>query len=296
MESIKGLGVALATPFNSDLTIDRKGLQALVRYCIDGGVDYLVVLGTTAETATLNKEEKKLVVKLVTEANNDELPLVIGIGGNDTRALEYELKNWDLKSFEAVLSVSPYYNKPTQEGIYRHYMTLAEASPKPIIIYNVPSRTGSNVLPETAIRLGMEHKNIIGVKEACGDLKQIRELIQKAPSEFVILSGDDETACETLLSGGHGVISVLGQGTPQSFKNLVQKALSGNRAEALEIHEQLLPGMKLIFREGNPAGIKALLECRGIGASHVRLPLVEASDLLKKDLREFSRKLQIEPV
>ena len=292
MEAIRGFGVALATPFTSKLSVDTEGLTSLVMHCIEGGVDYLVVLGTTAETATLDKAEKETVLQTVIAANKGQLPLVIGMGGNYTRALVKELTSIDLTPFTAVLSVSPYYNKPTQEGIYRHYLNLADACSKPLIIYNVPSRTGSNVLPETVVRLAEARKNIIAVKEACGDLAQIKTIINTAPQGFTVLSGDDETACETILNGGHGVISVLGQAVPELYKTMVEKALSGDKDGALEVNTRLLPGMELIFKEGNPAGIKALLECGGIGTAQVRLPLVEASGPLKQQLSRFSGQLK----
>ncbi len=289
MKAIQGLGVALATPFKKDRTLDLEALSRLVQYCIDGGVDYLVAMGTTAESVTLNKTEKQQVLKTIIRANADKLPLVVGIGGNNTHALADELKYTDLAPFVAVLSVSPYYNRPTQEGIYRHYKHLAEVSAKPLILYNVPSRTGSNVLPETVSRLAKDCPNIAGVKEACGNLEQIKDLISQVPEEFVVLSGDDGTACETILNGGHGVISVLGQGLPEQFKSLVNKAREGDAEGARAVEKKLNPGIELIFKEGNPAGIKSLLNIRGICQPFVRLPLVEVSDVLKRNLENFSK-------
>lgn len=292
MEAIKGLGVALVTPFKADLSVDHEALVRIVNYCIDGGVDYLVALGTTGESATLNKDEKHGVVQTIISANADRVPLVIGIGGNNTSAVAEALCATDLEPFAAVLSVSPYYNKPAQEGIFRHYRVLAENCAKPLIIYNVPSRTGSNVLPETAIRLAREVPNIIAVKEASGDPDQIKTLIGKAPEGFMVLSGDDATARETVLLGGHGVISVLGQGLPQQCHAMLHNALNGHRREAAELDLKLARGIELIFREGNPTGIKALLSILGLCGDTVRLPLVAASDSLKQEIEDYTAEMR----
>jgi 4-hydroxy-tetrahydrodipicolinate synthase len=258
-----------------------------VQHSIEGGVDYLVVLGTTGESVTLNSEEKQLVIKTIIEENKGSLPLVIGIGGNNTSLLVQELKNADLEPFDAVLSVSPYYNKPTQEGIYQHYKMLAAVSPKPIILYNVPGRTGSNMLPATVVRLAQDCPNIIAIKEACGNMDQIKQLLKDVPQGFHVISGDDITAVPTVVEGGIGVISVLGQGMPVQVSKMIRLSLNGDYDGAYQLHHALTPGMNLIFEEGNPAGIKAIFEILGISTAVVRLPLVEASTALKSKISSF---------
>ena len=287
MEQLYGTGVALVTPFKEDSSVDVEALRKVVRYSIEGGVDYLVVLGTTGEAVTLNSEEKQLVIKTIIEENKGSLPLVIGIGGNNTALLVQELKNADLEPFDAVLSVSPYYNKPTQEGIYQHYKMLAAVSPKPIILYNVPGRTGSNMLPATVVRLANDCPNIIAIKEACGNMDQIKELLKEVPQGFHVISGDDITAVPTVVEGGIGVISVLGQGMPVQVSKMIRLSLNGDYDGAYQLHHALTPGMNLIFEEGNPAGIKAIFEILGISTAVVRLPLVEASTALKSKISSF---------
>ena len=287
MDKLVGTGVALITPFKRDLSIDTMALTNIVNHCIDGGVNYLVVLGTTAETATLTEGEKKIVISTVVGANAGRLPLVLGIGGNNTAAVIQMIKNQDLTGFDAILSVSPYYNKPTQEGIYRHFMAIAENSPLPIIIYNVPGRTGSNVLPETVVRLAQDTKNIIAVKEASGNMAQIMQLIKEKPKEFMVISGDDVTALSIVLAGGSGVISVLGQGLPTEFSNMIQFGLNSEAKAAFKLQYSLQEGIDLIFEEGNPAGIKSVFEALGLSTAVVRLPLVEATNNLKSRIQEF---------
>jgi 4-hydroxy-tetrahydrodipicolinate synthase len=289
MKNLLGTGVALITPFNLDLSIDIDALKRVVNFCIEGNIDYLVVLGTTGESATLTSSEKQLVIDVVVEENAGRLPLVVGIGGNNTQLLTEELLKTNLKDFAAVLSVSPYYNKPTQEGIYRHYKTLAQASEKPLILYNVPGRTGSNIEPDTVLRLVNDCSNIVGIKEASGDMAQMRSLINKLPSDFLVISGDDFTALPTVIEGGVGVISVLGQGLPNEFSKMIRLGLQGKAEEAYALHNAMKEAMKLIFQEGNPAGIKSILEVQGICGPAVRLPLVEASSELKGDINEFMR-------
>ena len=283
----------MVTPFKNDLSIDTKALEEIVEYNIAGGVDYLVALGTTAESVTLTKNEKRLVMQTISLANAGRLPLVVGVGGNNTMALVKELHTMDFMDFEAVLSVSPAYNKPTQEGIYQHFKAISEASPLPIILYNVPSRTGSNMLPSTTIRLAQDFENIIGIKEACADQIQIDQLMQQKPNGFHIISGDDFTALSTVLAGGSGVISVLGQGLPEAFSKMIDLGLQGDSEPAYEIHQSLLDGMYLIFEEGNPAGIKSVFEYLKLSNAHVRLPLVEASDPLKSKIGQFVRDLEL---
>ena len=282
-----GTGVALVTPFTEQLEPDLAALERLVEFVTAGGVDYLVIMGTTAESVTLDRSEKREVLRAARKANRGRLPLVAGIGGNNTRAVALEMQETDLEGYEAVLSVSPYYNRPTQEGIFRHFMALADSCPLPLILYNVPARTGSNMLPETVLRLSGASGNILGVKEASGDMDQIRTLIRKAPDGFMIISGDDHTAVPTVLEGGAGVISVLGQGVPDVFSRMIRLALSGDSKEALKIHHLIEPLADLIFREGNPAGIKGLLAHLGICLPGVRLPLVPASETLQSELRAF---------
>lgn len=287
MRELHGTGVALVTPFKDDLSIDEAALRRLVGHCIDGGVDYLVVLGTTGESVTLGKTEKQLVMKTVVSENAGRVPLVVGIGGNNTMQIAEELRNTNLEHFDAVLSVSPAYNKPTQEGIYQHYKHLSKASPKPIILYNVPSRTSSNMLPETVLRLADDCSNIIAIKEASGDMEQIKAIIDRAPKGFDVISGDDFTALSTILAGGVGVISVLGQGLPKELSKMIRLGIQGHKTEARKIHLDLKEGMELIFKEGNPAGIKSILEILGLSGARVRLPLVEASPQLKSGIATF---------
>ncbi len=293
MEQLYGTGVALVTPFKRDSSVDVEALRRVVRYSIEGGVDYLVVLGTTGESVTLNSDEKQLVIQTVIEENKGSLPLVIGIGGNNTSLLVEELRNADLQPFDAVLSVSPYYNKPTQEGIYQHYKMLATVSPKPIILYNVPGRTGSNMLPATVVRLAKDCSNIIAIKEACGNMDQIRQLLKEVPSGFHVISGDDITAVPTVVEGGIGVISVLGQGMPVQMSKMIRLGLNGDHEGAYQLHHALTPVMNLIFEEGNPAGIKAIFESLGISSAVVRLPLIEASSALKSKISSFVKSFAV---
>jgi 4-hydroxy-tetrahydrodipicolinate synthase len=287
MEQLQGTGVALVTPFNEDLTIDTTALGRIVQYCIDGGVDYLVVLGTTGESVTLNKAEKITVMETVISANAGRLPLVLGIGGNSTYRIVDEVKSFESEHFSAILSVSPYYNKPTQEGIYQHFKAISEVTAKPIILYNVPGRTGSNMLPETTLRLADDFDNIIGIKEASGDMLQIQRTIKYKREDFMVISGDDITALPTVLAGGSGVISVLGQGLPGEFSQMIRAALDRETDEAYRLHYAMQEGMGLIFKEGNPAGIKAVFEILGLSDAVVRLPLVEASAGLKREIGQF---------
>ena len=292
MKQLVGTGVALVTPFNEDFTIDTAALSRIVHYCIDGGVDYLVVLGTTGESVTLNKAEKQLVMQTVVDTNAGRLPLVLGIGGNSTYRVAHEIQAFQSDDFDAILSVSPYYNKPTQEGIYQHFKAIAAVATKPIIMYNVPSRTGSNMLPETVKRLAEDFDNIVGLKEAIGDMNQINQLLKICPKDFHIISGDDITAMETTLAGGSGVISVLGQGLPEQFSKMIRLALDKKSDEARLLHKQMEVGMDMIFEEGNPAGIKSIFETMSISRAAVRLPLVEATEGLKEKLSIFMKPFQ----
>lgn len=287
MEAFVGTGVALITPFKEDLSVDTQALTNLVKDQIVNGIEYLVVLGTTAESATLTQDEKELIKHTVIKANAGKLPLMLGIGGNNTSAVVEELKTTNLDGFDAILSVSPYYNKPTQEGIYRHFKAVSQASPLPVVLYNVPGRTSSNVLPETVNRIARECDNIIGVKEAAGDIVQAMKLISLVPGDFKVISGDDMITLPMTLAGGKGVISVIGQGLPREFSDMVRAGLSGNVKEAYDLHYRIAPSIDLIFAEGNPAGIKALLAKKGLVSNNLRLPLVEASEALTSRINNF---------
>jgi len=287
MKQLTGTGVALVTPFKNDKSVDVNALKKLVNYQVENGINYLVVLGTTGEPATLTKTEKELVKQTVIEANNKRLPLVLGLGGNNTQAVIDEIQQTDLSTFTAILSVSPYYNKPTQEGIYQHFKAISNASPLPIIVYNVPGRTGSNITAQTTLRLANSCKNIIGIKEAAGDMVQAMRILQQKPKDFMVISGDDMIALPIILAGGCGVISVIGEGIPKEFSKLIQFGLAGKANEAYHLQFKLMSGIDFIFEEGNPAGIKALLKIKGITELDVRLPLVEASISLQEKLRQF---------
>ncbi len=283
---LRGTGVALATPFNKDGSIDYDGLTSLVNYCIEGNIEYLVVLGTTAESVTLSKEEKKKIVAHIVKVNDKRLPLVIGIGGNNTMAILEEIKETDLSDFDAILSVVPMYNKPNQEGIYKHYKTINDHAPIPVLLYNVPSRTGMNMTAETTLRLAQLDK-IIGIKEAVGDFTQVLRIIKDRPEGFLVISGDDSLALPAVAAGGDGVISVIGQGFPKEFSEMIRLGLSGKTQEAFHILYSLLPAVDYIFEEGNPAGIKNVLKIKGICDDHLRLPLVPVSEPLAKKLKTF---------
>ena len=285
MDKITGTGVALITPFNEDFSIDFTSLKKLINHQIEGGVDYLVVMGTTGESVVLSKSEKKEVVNFCKKINAGRLPIILGLGSNNTFALVEEIKSTDFDGIDGVLSVSPYYNKPTQDGIYLHYKMIAEVCPLPIILYNVPGRTSSNMLPETTLRLAKDFENIIAVKEAGNNVHQYLELLRTKPQDFLVLSGDDDLALGVALAGGSGVISVIGQALPKEFSEMIRLGIAGKAKEAYKVHFDLMPITRLIFSENNPAGIKAVLEALDISKSHVRLPLVEATDKLKEDIK-----------
>ncbi|PJE44463.1 MAG: 4-hydroxy-tetrahydrodipicolinate synthase [Flavobacterium sp.] len=291
MQSLIGTGVALVTPFKKDFSVDVEALRKIVNFQIDNGIDYLVVLGTTAESATLSKEEKELVIKTVVEANKGRLPLVLGVGGNNTQEVVAELQSRDFSDFTAVLSVSPYYNKPTQEGIYQHFKAVAEASPVPVILYNVPGRTASNMLPSTVIRLAQDFKNIVAIKEAAGDIVQAMKLIQNAPKGFLVISGDDMITLPMVLAGGAGVISVIGEGFPKQFSEMVHLGLNRKVDEAYQLHYLLADSIDMIFEQGNPAGIKEVFKTLGLAENTVRLPLVNVDENLANRLKDFTNKI-----
>lgn len=292
MQSLIGTGVALVTPFKNDFSVDTEALERIVNFQVENGINYLVVLGTTAENATLSAAEKELVIATVVKANNKRLPLVLGVGGNHTHAILEELKSRDFSDFVAILSVSPYYNKPTQEGIYQHFKAIAEVAPLPIILYNVPGRTSSNMLPSTVIRLANDFKNIVAIKEAAGDMVQAMKLIQNAPKNFHVISGDDMITLPMVLAGGSGVISVIGEGFPKQFSEMVRLGLERKVDEAYALHYQIADAIDMIFEQGNPAGIKEVHKALGLSENVVRLPLVNVSDDLAKRLTDFTKKMQ----
>ncbi len=290
MSNLKGVGVALVTPFNEDLSVDFDSLTRLVEYNIENGTNYLVVLGTTAEAATLSAAEKQEVIKHVIKINNKRLPLVLGIGGNNTLEVKKQIEEADLTDFDAVLSVSPYYNKPNQEGLYQHYKMLASTG-KQIIIYNVPGRTGQNIKASTTLRLANEFPNLFMIKEAAPNILQYFDILRKKPSNFSLVSGDDEYTLPVTLAGGDGVISVIGQGYPKEFSTMVQLAFEGKVKEAYEIHNKLVEITRLIFAEGNPCGIKTVLAEKGIIKNYLRLPLVAASEGLQAKIKAEMAKI-----
>jgi len=287
MDFIKGTGVALVTPFNEDFSIDFKSLKNIIDNVINGGVDFLVVLGTTGESVVLDKYEKKEVIDFCIKINNNRLPIVLGLGSNNTFDLIQEIEITNFSGIDAILSVSPYYNKPTQEGIYLHYSMIAEVSPVPIIIYNVPGRTASNITSDTTIRLANDFKNIIAIKEASGDLKQIEEIIKYRPKDFLVLSGDDELTLKILELGGDGVIGVVVQAYPEIYSKMVGQILMGNINRAIEFHKNLVLIYPSLYIDGNPAGIKASLDIMGICKNVVRPPLVPVSKSTYNKLKEI---------
>lgn len=291
MLSLIGTGVALVTPFKKDFSVDVDALKVIVNFQIDNGIDYLVVLGTTAESATLSKIEKELIIKTVVDANKGRLPLVLGVGSNNTQEVVQELKSGNFSDFVALLSVSPYYNKPTQEGIYQHFKAISEASPLPIILYNVPGRTASNMLPSTIIRLATDFKNIIAVKEAAGDIVQAMKLIKDKPKDFLVISGDDMITLPMILAGGSGVISVIAEGFPKQFSEMVHLGLNKRVEEAYKLHYLLMDCIDLIFEQGNPAGIKEVFYSLGLSENTVRLPLVNTDTDLANRIHNFTNKI-----
>jgi 4-hydroxy-tetrahydrodipicolinate synthase len=290
MKSLIGTGVALVTPFKKDFSVDVEALARIVNYQIENGINYLVILGTTAENATLNQEEKELVIDTVVSTNKGRLPLVLGVGGNNTQKIIEELKTRDFSNFVAILSVSPYYNKPTQEGIYQHFKAIANASPVPVILYNVPGRTGSNVLPSTVLRLANDFKNVVAIKEAAGDLVQAMSIIKDKPKDFLVISGDDMIALPMVLAGGSGVISVIGQGFPKQFSDLIQLGLDRKVDEAYKLHYNLSDSIDMIFEQGNPGGIKEVLKSLEISDNCMRLPLVNVNLDLANRIELFVQK------
>ena len=285
--NLHGTGIAIVTPFLEKGGVDFIGLEKILNHIIEGGVDYIVVLGTTGESVVLSADEKKAVTNFVNETVDGRKPLVIGIGGNNTCNVTDTIKTTDLYGYDAILSVSPYYNKPTQDGIYQHYKAISAASPIPIILYNVPGRTSSNMSAETTIRLAHDFDNIIGVKEASGDMNQIMKIIKYKPEGFLVISGDDGLTLPMIYMGADGVISVVGQAYPKEFSDMVRYALEGNQIVANKLHYQLLDLLDPLYCNGNPAGIKAALKIMGICGDRVRLPLLNVEKETYQKLEAF---------
>lgn len=282
-----GTGIAIVTPFKADLSVDHKALSNIVNFNIENGVEYLVICGTTGESVTITKQEKNDIIATITKANNGRVPMVLGIGGNNTMQVIEEIKATNLSNMDAILSVSPYYSKPTQEGIYEHFKAISKASPVDVIIYNVPGRTSKNIEPSTTIQLANDCNNIIGIKEAGNNMAQYLELIKNKPDNFLIISGDDDLALGVVLAGGSGVISVIAQGFPKAFSQMIRLGLNGNNTDAYKLHYKLMDVIGYIFEENNPAGIKAVFEALNLCQDTVRLPLVPASKNLKMKIQNF---------
>lgn len=291
MKKFHGTGVALVTPFNADGSVDYEGLKNLINYLINGRVEYLVSLGTTGEASTLNKDEKKKIWEFTAEINNGRLPLVAGIGGNDTREIANSVKSFEINGYDAILSASPYYNKPTQEGIYQHYKAISESSSLPVFLYNVPGRTASNVSPETTCRLAVDFKNIIGTKEASGNFDQFNQIMRDKPESFLLISGDDPVALPMISLGAVGVISVIGNALPGQLSDMIRLCLNGDFKAALPLHLSLVEFTRLMFNEGNPAGVKAALKHFGVCDDNLRLPLVKVSSDLREAIIAQSKKI-----
>lgn len=285
------MGVALVTPFNEDESIDYDALASLVEFQIKNGTDYLVVCGTTAETPTLTQEEKVAVLKFVIQVNQGRLPIVYGIGGNNTNQLVDIIQNFDFTGIDAILSVTPYYNKPSQEGLYRHYAAIAAVSPLPIILYNVPGRTGVNMSANTTLRLANDFKNIQAIKEASGNFSQIDDIIKNKPTDFMVISGDDGITFPLITLGAVGVISVIGNAFPKEFSRMVRLALAGDYEKARIIHHRFTELIELLFVEGNPAGVKSMLAVMGMIKNVLRLPLVPNTIRTYEKIREVLKKL-----
>ncbi|MGB1941942.1 MAG: 4-hydroxy-tetrahydrodipicolinate synthase [Flavobacteriaceae bacterium] len=282
-----GTGVAVITPFTSNLEVDYQSLRQLINYLIENDIDYLVAMGTTAESPTISVEEKKKIFDCFVKTTANRVPLVMGLGGNNTAALAQSLQEVDTKGFSAILSVSPYYNRPTQEGIYRHYKALDVVTPLPLLLYNVPGRTAANITAETTLRIAHDCPNVIGIKEASGDLVQGREILGGRPKDFIVVSGDDETAIQLIQSGAEGVISVIAGGFPNLFISGVQAAIEGDHKKADEIANLVQSIADQVYAEGNPGGIKAVLALRGMIENQLRLPLIPVSDPVRSALKTF---------
>ncbi len=286
LQQFSGTGVALVTPFDTNNQVDYTALETIINFVIEGGVNYIVTLGTTGESATLSKSEKTAIINFTYEKVANRVPVVVGIGGNNTNEIIEDLKNYPLDKAAAVLSVSPYYNKPSQEGIFQHYKAIAAVSPKPVILYNVPGRTNKNITAETTLRLAAL-ENIIGIKEASGDFEQCMEIIKNKPADFFVVSGDDGLSLAQVAIGMTGVISVAANAFPKEFSTMINLCLQGNFAEARTIHFSLLKAYHLMFAENNPAGVKAFMHQKGLLANELRLPLTSLSNGLNEAVKAF---------
>ncbi|EGV42375.1 4-hydroxy-tetrahydrodipicolinate synthase [Bizionia argentinensis JUB59] len=284
---LTGAGIAIVTPFKTDLSVDHDALARIVDFNIENGMDYIVIAGTTGESVTITSHEKQAIINTIVASNKKRVPLVLGIGGNNTAAVIAEINTSDLSNIDAILSVSPYYSRPTQSGIIAHFQAISKACPIPIVLYNVPGRTGSNMLPETIITLANTCQNIVAVKEAAGNIGQYLRLLRDKPADFMIISGDDDLALPVVLAGGSGVISVIGQAFPKDFSKMIQLGLKGENKEGFKLHNKLMDITGLIFSENNPSGIKAVLSLMDLCQPTVRLPLVEATDVLKQNITEY---------
>lgn len=290
-DQLRGTGVALVTPFQSDLSIDYTALERIINFVIDGGVEYIVTLGTTGETPTISKKEKIELLQFTYDKINGRVPVVVGIGGNNTQELIEDLKEFPLDKAVAILSASPYYSKPSQEGLFQHYKALAAVSPKPILLYNVPGRTGRNLTAATTVRLAKEVKNIVGIKEASGDMAQCMELLRDRPDDFLVVSGDDALTLPQIACGMDGIISVAANSFPRKFTDMVRLSLKGDFKGAKTLNDQLIKGYDLLFAENNPAGVKAAMSEYKLIGNYVRLPLVPLSDGVHAQLKEYLKML-----
>ena len=290
---LKGMGVAFVTPFNEDESVDYDAIIRLVDYQIQNGIDFLVILATTAETPTLTEEEKIKIRQVVVERVQGRIPIVLAVGSNNTRAVVEQLKNDKFEGIDAILSVVPFYNKPSQEGIYQHFKAIAEASPLPVVLYNVPGRTGTNMKAETTLRLANDFSNIIAVKEASGDITQMDDIIKNKPKTFEVLSGDDAMTYPLITLGAVGVISVIGNAFPKEFSKMTRLALKGDYSNALLIHHQFTELFKLTFVDGNPAGVKSILSAMGLCKNKLRLPLVPTRITTFEKIREVLHALNV---
>ncbi len=289
----KGMGVALITPFKEDSSVDYPALMRMVDHLVQNGADFLCVLGTTAETPTLTTEEKREITRLVVERVNGRIPIMLGCGGNNTQAIIDSLKNDDFTGIDAILSVVPYYNKPSQEGIYQHYKAIAESTDLPIVLYNVPGRTGVNMTAETTLRIARDFKNVIAIKEASGNITQMDDIIKNKPENFDVISGDDGITFPLITLGAVGVISVIGNAFPKEFSRMTRLALQGDYANALKIHHSFTELFSLLFVDGNPAGVKAMLNAMGMIENRLRLPLVPTRITTFEKMRQILQELHI---
>ncbi|MBL20212.1 MAG: 4-hydroxy-tetrahydrodipicolinate synthase [Flavobacteriaceae bacterium] len=289
--TVKSTGVAVITPFCADGSVDYDALARIIHFLIDSGIDFLVALGTTGESVTLTNDETQAVFATFVLENKQRVPLIMGVGGNCTRSLVERFQTLDTTGFDAILSVTPYYNRPNQEGLYQHYMALDAVTPLPLFMYNVPGRTAVNMTAQTMVRIAHDAKHIVGVKDASGNMEQGAEIIAQSPKDFLVFSGDDETAIPLTLLGGDGVISVVAGGFPKVFKHGMDLALEKNEAEATQINQQFKPIIDLLFQEGNPAGIKAVSQLLGLCESNLRLPLVKPTDALVAALQPYVSKI-----